>query len=153
MPPGFPMISHRGALCPLWPQPIRKGSYRGPALVPAPLVSGPPPILLGREDGEDPLLPGAPGFAEPGATSLPCPRLDFPSDLEFGFMFPPPERASFSLCIFPLDSASVVRVLLRESRCPSWLLLDDGSATRHQGRVGMNNAARLKRQSYNTAGK
>ena len=89
-------------------------------MVPAPLVSGPPPILLGREDGEDPLLLGALGLADPGATSLPGP-LDFPSNLEFG---------SFSLCIFPLDSALVVPVFpLRESRCPSWLLLDDGSAT------------------------
>jgi len=61
MPPGFPMIATRGPV-PLWPQPIRKGSYRGPALVPTPFVSGPPPKVAIPGDGEAPLLLWAPGF-------------------------------------------------------------------------------------------
>ena len=110
---------------------IRKGSYRGPALVPAPLVSGPPPKVLIPGDGEAPLLPWVSGLVEPGATSLPCPRLELPSDLELGFMFPPPERVSLSLCIFPLTSALAAPAFpLWDSRCISWLLLDDWSATR-----------------------
>src|SRR5512138_743760 len=41
---------------------MRKGSYRGPALVPSPLVSGPPPKVLIPGDGEAPLLVGARRF-------------------------------------------------------------------------------------------